>query len=131
MMTPTCLITLALVLLLAISVAAQPEDDFENEPGDSLQAVDIAEEEGVADPDSLGAGGQPRPGPRGEDERAIETRGFSFWGDTHPDLSIRVSRNKDVTNWETKLALRERLSARLNFNLSASCVPAFPGQKGP
>jgi len=121
---PTYSIALALVLLLAVSVSAQPEDDLEKEQADSLQAADLAEEEGEEEgtgaPDSLGVGGSPPPGRRGEGERAIETRGFSFWGDTHPDLSIKVSRNKDVTNWETRLALRERLSSRLNFNLSAS-----------
>ena len=118
------MIALALIFLLAISVSAHPEEDFENEQGDSLRAEGIAaeegEEEGAAAPDSLGGRGSPIPGRRGEGEPTFEPPGFSFWDDTHPDLSIRVSRNKDVTNWETKLALRERLSSRLNLNLTAS-----------
>ncbi len=116
-MVPTLSIALALILILAISVSAQPEDDFETEPGDSLDAEAL--EEGT---DSLAVDVPGPPGRRrdGEGERTMETRGFSFWGDTHPDLSINVSRRKDVTNWETRLALRERLSSRLNFNLSAA-----------
>jgi hypothetical protein len=132
MVAPTCSIALALILLLAVAVSAQPEGDFENDQADSLQAADLAEEEGTLEaeeegaeedamsPDSLGAGGSPRPGRRGGDESAFEPVEFSFWRDTNPDLSVKVSRNKDVTNWETKLALRERISSRLNFNLSAS-----------
>jgi hypothetical protein len=122
MVAPTCLITLALILLLAVCVSAQPEGDFEDEQSDSLRAADVADEDGAGAPDSIEVGPSPLPGRRGdgERERAVETRGFSFWRDTHPDLSVRVSRNKDVTNWETRLALRERLSARLDFNLSAS-----------
>jgi hypothetical protein len=110
-----------------MAVSAQPEDDFGDEQSDSLQAADIEDEEGAeedgegaASPDSLGEGGFPRPGSRGEGEGAFEPEGFSFWGDTHPDLSVKVSRNKDVTNYETRLALRERLSSRLSFNLSAT-----------
>ncbi len=116
-MVLTFSIALALILILAISASAEPEDDFETEPGDSLDAEAL--EEGT---DSLGVDGPGPPGRRrdGEGERAIETRGFSFWGSTHPDLSIRVSRRKDVTNWETRLALKERLSSRLSFNLSAA-----------
>lgn len=127
-MAPTCLTALALILLLAMPVSAQPEDDFEDEQSDSLQAADLAEEEGAAEggeegatpPDSLGVGGSPPPGRRGEGEGAFEPEGFSFWGDTHPNLSVKVSRNKDVTNWETRLTLREAFSSRLNLNLSTT-----------
>lgn len=130
-------LALALVFLLVVPALAQfdnePDDNsgdgFGDEESDSLRAADLRDEEGeegeeadslAAEADTLGAEApmpERRPLTGG---RAIETRGFSFWNSTHPDLSIRVNRQKDVTNWETKLVLRERLSSRLNLNFSAS-----------
>jgi len=130
MVALTASVALALVLLPAVCLWAQLEDDFDTEPGDSL-ATDVPEngddqengeepEEGE-EADSLGVDVPPPPGGgAGEGGRTTRTGGFSFWGDTHPDLSIKVSRQKDVTNWETRLALKERLSSRLSFNLSSS-----------
>ncbi len=124
------LIALALIILFAAPAFAQfddePEDQgdgFADDEADSLRAAELAEEEAEeegAGADSLGTETQLPQRRPGEGERAIQPTGYSFWNASHPDLSIRVMRQKDVTNWEARLALRERISSRLNLNFSAA-----------
>jgi hypothetical protein len=115
-------IAFAIVILIALSVAAQPEDSPDTEPADSL-GTEPADSLGTEPADSLGVERSGRRGRRGggagvEDEFPATT-GSWFW-DTHPDFSINISKKKDVTNWDTKITLRKQVSSKLNFNLSAS-----------
>jgi hypothetical protein len=115
------------LVLVGISLASEPADSAA--VADSLQA---------GSPDSL-AGEQPdsiSPGDetghdQDEDEieaEATRTRrgkplfqdpGSLLWG-THPKYDVTISRRKDVTNWDAKIALQRRLSEKLSLNLNAT-----------
>jgi hypothetical protein len=136
------LVVIAAVVLMLMVVITLPafaqtgdgagsgqEDDWDEDGVEGEEEV-----EGQAEGDTQGGGADSLgtgPGPRrgrsgGRDGRADETvpelTGSWFW-DTHPDLGISISKRKDVTNWDTKIALRRQVSPKFSFNLSAALHP--------
>ena len=118
-----------LLVLVGICFASEPEDGADAGSADSLEA---------ASPDSLA--GEPADSlsqeeatGHDEDEAAEEAlegparRGTplsqdpgAWLRDTHPKYDVSISRRKDVTNWDAKIALQRRLSEKLSLNLNAS-----------
>jgi hypothetical protein len=115
------------MILVGISLASEPADSVDADAADSLQAGSpdsmtgelpdstYPEEDTGHDEDETEAEAtRPRRGkPLSQDP------GSWLWG-THPKYNVTISRRKDVTNWDTKIALQRRLSEKLSLNLNAT-----------
>jgi hypothetical protein len=120
---------LAVVLILVgISLASEPDDSLEAGAADSLDAESPDSLAGAADSlsgEDLGGHDEEEEAEAGEAARARRGKPLSqaprswLW-DTHPKYDVSISRRKDVTNWDTKIALQRRLSEKLSLNLNAS-----------
>lgn len=121
------------VVLLAVSVAAQPADDLDPAPADSLDAepsdsldAGLSEDRDERD-DEYEDGVEPE-GPRrrkaggrgGVADSLVPETWASRILDTHPDVQLKIDKEKDVTSWDTKINLNSRVSSKLRFNLGAT-----------
>jgi hypothetical protein len=111
-----------MILLAAMTVAAQPADSLETQPADSLSAEYPGEYEGDEtgdDEDGLGERGR-RAERRGPAD-SLSGGGFGHWLlSTSPNVQVKFNRRKDVSDWNTKIALRKRLSSKVGLKLSAT-----------
>jgi hypothetical protein len=84
----------------------------------------LAADEGVAD--SLRAGAdslvaQEPPEDEGRQAQALALSEERIW-QVHPRYTAKISRRKDVTNWDSKIVLNKDLSDKISLNLSGSLV---------
>jgi hypothetical protein len=106
---------LAILLILAgVCLASEPDDSTGVETSDST-LVEAADSLGAADrieetPDD-------DRGDRSGKRKAEET---SWFWNTHPKYEVGISKKKDVTNWDTKIGLKKKLSDRVSLTLNAS-----------
>ncbi len=118
--------SVALLVMVGVCFAAEQGDSVSVEEPDSLsvegsgvrgtggasdQAASGHDEEGEDDLDDQSAG-------RGE-KRRMEGPGAWFWN-THPNYEMSITKKKDVTDWNTEIALNRKLSDRLRLNLNAT-----------
>ena len=119
------------VFFIAASVFAQTADDLDQAPGDSLsdeapEVLDTGEESDMGDVDEQGYDEEVerprrRPGGRLGVSDSLEHRTWSSWLlDSRPDVQLSIDREKDVTNWDTRIDLNSRVSPKINFGLAAT-----------
>jgi hypothetical protein len=123
-----------LIVIVGICFAQGPMDDQGWDPSDSL-STEVPDSLSAAGLDSLGAEipdaqtaeGTERPRRRGSGRRrpgqpdSLWSQGLQGWlGDTHPTYKVSISKRKDVTNWDTKIALQKRLSEKVSMSMTAT-----------
>jgi hypothetical protein len=120
-----------LVLFMAASVFAQTADDFDQTPGDSLsdeapEVLDTGEESDMGEMGEQGQDeeterGRRRPGGRLGASDSLANRTWSSWLlDSRPDVQLSIDRQKDVTNWDTRINVNSRVSPQISFGLAAT-----------
>jgi hypothetical protein len=121
-------------LLIAASVFAQAADDLDQAPADSLngenpEMLDAGSGDNTGEVGDMGDEGydgevgrpRHRPGGRLGVADSLAPQTWSSWLlNTRPDVQLSINREKDVTNWDTKIGLNRRVSSKLNFGLSAT-----------
>jgi hypothetical protein len=94
---------------LANETPQEPATDDRDDPAQGYDEAD--DEEGV----HPGLGGKRA----SADSLAPQT--WSSWLlDTSPDVQLKVDRQKDVTNWDTRITLNRRISPKVRFSLGAT-----------
>jgi hypothetical protein len=128
------ILLLAAILTWVVASAAQPADGAADSTGtddpDSSYA-DAGEADsslvdsgdslavGMGDDDAAG-GGRGRGKRRGNRDSLAWYPQDNWLGDTHPKYEITISKELDVTKWNSKISMQRKLSDKLDLNLNAT-----------
>jgi hypothetical protein len=126
-LAPLLLLVATLIVVAGVGLA-QPADSTGTEPADSTEAdvsdssyVEPGDSVDVAVGDSTAAGER-----RGRGKRRAERDSVGYglpdnwlWN-THPNYEVTISKEMDVTRWDTKISVQKQVSDKLGFNLNAS-----------